>query len=151
MQAELITVGERSHYNVDLRLDERVVVDGRDFTKTLAADVARILGPPSVAAGAAPSTVELEVTRVVSTLDRGGWTSLRGTIRGQLTIRGRVAGSDPAAPWPWTFEAAAEKRVFYIQVGDYVQTLESAYCRILEEIAARAPELATAGRVRTAG
>lgn len=140
---DLISVGERGHFNLDPNLDERVVIDGPDFAKRIAADAAHALG-------AAPQAVELQVTRIASTLDRGGIFSLRGTIRGVVVMRGRVAGTDPAAPWPWTFEASAEKRVVYIRVGDYIETLGNAYCRVLEEMTKRAPEL-EAARAPSAG
>jgi hypothetical protein len=148
---DLVSVGERGHYNFDPGLDERVVIDGPDFARTIAADVAGVLGGAPSSSGRVPPALELVVTRLEATLDRGGFFSLRGTIRGGVQVRGRIAGADPAAPWPWTFEASAEKRVVYIRVGDYIETLGNAYCRVLEEISKRSADLGAATRALPAG
>jgi hypothetical protein len=147
LRGDEIAVGELFRWWYVPGLDMAIVISGSEFTATLASDLARVLGGKVASdEGAEEPRLEVEVREIATTSAPGAW---RGTVRSRIALRTRACRGGCGA-WD-RFEAEAGKRIFYLQLTDHEETLGTAYCRILEQVASLRDDLLATAPPREAG
>lgn len=140
-----VRIGSQFNQHGDISL----FLDVDALEATLAADLVRLLHGVAADPDAGGERLEVRVVRVATVSASAGFFELTVPVRSEIAATARVvpAGAvDPAdgAPVSWTVRGTAMKRVAYIETSDHEETLAKAYCDLLQEFAAHAPELVSA-------